>query len=382
MRKALLVLSIMVAALLFSTTVFASVNDDQVTSQKIREADGTSGQNTNSGSGVKTGHIQNDAVTTGKIANGAVTDVKIGGTISQSKITNLEATLAGKAEVTHNHDVLYQQKYGKLAVVAQTGGDYSDPVTAMNSLATWCGTPSATNLCLLKIMPGVYNLGSNNYLRMSSYVDIEGSGEIATRIIGSTWDYNNYNVGVVVGASNAEIRNLTVENANGYWPSSAIYNNNASPKITNVTANSYGAPTVNHGIRNVNSSPVMMNVTAFASSSDMAYAIMNESSSPVMTNITANATGIHGYGIYNGGNSAPIVTTARVASSRFGIYNAESSAPIITNTITEGGQFGILDVSSSGGVFFNVITSSYLNQGGLTKCINVYDSGYNPIVCP
>lgn len=58
MRKALMILSIMTAASLFSTTAFASVNDDQVTSQKIREADGTSGQDTNSGSGVKTGHIQ------------------------------------------------------------------------------------------------------------------------------------------------------------------------------------------------------------------------------------------------------------------------------------------------------------------------------------
>ena len=44
-------------ALLMSSVSIASVNDDQVTSQKIKEADGTSGQNTNSGSGVKTGHI-------------------------------------------------------------------------------------------------------------------------------------------------------------------------------------------------------------------------------------------------------------------------------------------------------------------------------------
>ena len=42
---------------------FAAVNNDEVTSVKLKEADGTSGQNTNSGSGVKTGHIQNGAVT-------------------------------------------------------------------------------------------------------------------------------------------------------------------------------------------------------------------------------------------------------------------------------------------------------------------------------
>jgi hypothetical protein len=140
MKKGRMGLALVVLLLcsIMGTVAFASVNDDQVTSQKIREADGTSGQNTNSGSGVKTGHIQ----------DGAVTESKIGGTISQSKVTGLETALAGKSDVTHSHDVLYQQKYGKVAVVAQTGGDYTDPVIAMNDTATWCGT-----LCT----PGVYD---------------------------------------------------------------------------------------------------------------------------------------------------------------------------------------------------------------------------------
>lgn len=48
--------------------IYASpLPDDAVTSQKIREADGTSGQNTNTGAGVKTGHIQDGAVTPSKI---------------------------------------------------------------------------------------------------------------------------------------------------------------------------------------------------------------------------------------------------------------------------------------------------------------------------
>jgi len=55
----------------------AAVANDSILSQHFKEADGTSGQNTNSGSGVKTGHIQDGAVTTGKIAAGAVVNSSI-----------------------------------------------------------------------------------------------------------------------------------------------------------------------------------------------------------------------------------------------------------------------------------------------------------------
>ena len=61
---------------------------DEVLSANIREADNTSGQGTNTGSGIKTGHIANGAVTTAKLRNGAVTSAKIAsGAVTDGKIT-------------------------------------------------------------------------------------------------------------------------------------------------------------------------------------------------------------------------------------------------------------------------------------------------------
>lgn len=209
---------------IFASATFASVNDDQVTSQKIKEADGTSGQDTNSGSGVKTGHIQ----------NGAVTDAKIGGTISQSKVTGLEAALAGKSDMTHNHDVLYQQKYGKVAIVAQTGGDYTDPAAARNDIATWCGIPSAANTCLIKIMPGVYDTGN---LLVSDYVSVAGSGREVTKLITHAGDFMHTG-GIYTSGVGNEVRDLTIEQQN----STAIFVTGGSTRFTNITVNSFGAP--------------------------------------------------------------------------------------------------------------------------------------------
>ena len=118
---------------------------------------GTSVQNTNAGSGVKTGQIQNSAVTTSKIADGAITPGKIG-------------------------------FYSNVIIVATSGGDYASPVDAMNSIAD----ASESNPYLVKIMPGVYNIGSNS-VQMKPYVDIEGSGENVTKITGNCGDILHIN---------------------------------------------------------------------------------------------------------------------------------------------------------------------------------------------
>jgi len=71
----------------------AGLQDDTVTSAKIDEADGSTGQDTNRGSGVKTDHIQDAAITQPKIADGAVNGAKIqDGSVGTAKLATNAVT--------------------------------------------------------------------------------------------------------------------------------------------------------------------------------------------------------------------------------------------------------------------------------------------------
>ena len=190
------------------------------------------------------------------------------GGISGDVTLNVDFTGTGAASTVsrsdHNHDSLYQKKYSRVAIVAQTGGDYNDPLIAMNDIAAWCGTPSATNPCLMKIMPGIYDIGANS-LQMQDYVDIEGSGEFVTRITGNISINGNWWTAVVNGADFSEIRFITVENTGdpgGYY-AIAMALDGTSPKITNVTLKASGAAGENVSlVCQINCSPILSNITA------------------------------------------------------------------------------------------------------------------------
>jgi len=176
----------------------AGLADDSVLSQHVKEADGTSGQNTNTGSGIKTAHIQDGAVTgskvadgaiagskiapgavsTSTIADGAVTDAKITGPISAAKISSADLD-ADTVDGYHASDLA--KKSANVIVVSKDGrGDFTDPVAAMASITG----ASESNPYLLKIEPGVYDIGVNTLLG-KPWVDVQGAGENTTVVTGA-----------------------------------------------------------------------------------------------------------------------------------------------------------------------------------------------------
>jgi hypothetical protein len=371
---------------------------------------------------VHTNEIADGAVTTPKIADGAVTDAKISGTISTSKL-NVGTTAGTVAPGNHNHDATYQRKYGKVAIVAQTGGDYSDPVAAMNQLATWCGTPMSTNPCLVKVMPGIYDIASND-LQMQEYVDLEGSGEYTTTITGTGGGQNYLNV--IAGASNSEIRNLTIDARGGSNSAIAgIFNRGTTPKISNVTikgnsSNQVGGivnwDTPSAGTIELNNLKIVLSgawptgietqgntgstlmtkminvdIKVIADDNSVGRGILHSNSDAALKNVNITVVspvfpGNGGKGVTISGQNQISISGSTIKMEGYtgassGVYPSANATVKIDNS-SIAANWPILNSSSN--VFIaNSQLDGYVYNWvpGTIKCIGSYDGNYNAITC-
>ncbi len=253
--------------------------------------------------------------------------------------------------------------YQNVVIVAKSGGDFTSIQAALDSITD----ASDANRYLIWVAPGVYT----GRVTMKPYVDIEGAGELTTKITytGSASEQT----GTVVGANNAELRFLTVENTGGNWYATAIYNSSASPRLTHITASASGGNSNNCGVYNhTNASPTMTNITASASGGSNSYGVLNySSSSPTMTNVTASASGgTYTYGVYNHTNSSPTMTNVTASAlggtHNHGVRNFANSSPTMTNvTVSASGgtdSYGVVNNSSS-----LVINNSLISASGGTN---------------
>lgn len=184
----------------------ANVSANTVVSSSIKPADGTTGQSLTTGSGVKTGHIQDGAVTAAKLGivcpsgqylqyNGTTWACSVGTAGPQGPQGEAgPAGPQGPAGLT--------SKYANIIVVAKSGGDFTDPVQALNSITD----ASATNPYLVKIMPGRYEVNSSSIV-LKEYVDVEGSGVNASVISAIN------SPAVFKGANRSQISSLSILNA-------------------------------------------------------------------------------------------------------------------------------------------------------------------------
>jgi len=304
--------------------------------------------------------------------------------------------------------------YHNVIVVAKSGGDFTSVQKALNSITD----NSPINHYLIWVAPGIYN----ETVTMKQYVDIEGAGEMATRIINTT---SGLYGATLLGASNAELRYLTVESKGFIW-TTAISNANASPSLLHVTAisspsTSTGTDTGGSspdiyqffGIHNTGSSaPVMADVTVSNTVplNGLGYGIYNDNSSPSMKNVTISiASGnIVNYGVYNDNTSATmkdVTISASGGTGNYGLYNNNSSLTMKDVAISSNGvgvtNFGVGSVTIDDSSITTPSTTIYTNpssvtrigtskleggpvSGGPVTCAAVYDENYTfyPNTCP
>lgn len=233
-------------------------------------------------------------------------------------------------------------------VVSPTPGNPSASGTALLSAMAAITTASASNPYLIRIEPGVYDLGASS-LVLKPYVDLEGSGEAVTKITGTGAAV--YNSGTIVGStvspSTVELRFLTVANSGGNAYATAIFLNIGSPNLTHITATAAGGSAQNVAIFGLAFSAAELTdviATASASGAATAYGVaFNGAATPRLTNVSAAASGgTFGYGAYfaNGAYAVLVNVSATAVGATYNYATYFDNAwGTIRNSDLRGGPY-------------------------------------------
>ncbi|MGD8590293.1 MAG: hypothetical protein PVG22_15820 [Chromatiales bacterium] len=392
-----------------------ALSADSIDSRYIKEADGISGQNTDEGSGIKTGHIQ----------NGAVTDAKISD-VSMRKVTGLTEAIeaipagpegpqgpAGPPGIAGSDGAVGPEGpvgppgppavYNNMTIVALSGGEYISPVDAMANLSDWCGVPSATNPCLIRVMPGVYDIGIDS-LTLKSHVTLAGSGEEVTKIIGSP---QSGSIGVVNLPAYATLRDLTIEASNtpaeAYW-NTAIYVSNGPALLKDLTALALGGGGTERSIAiQLRGDASLYQVTVRSSGSTIHHTgILSWARMVSMDEVDLAVDGgqaNYAMWLYSSGGTVKSYSLRDVVvfaggghSNSMGIYAYQYSSGLNFDITIEHSRF---DAAGGNAVYINSNdTSSTLNiahsmmeggvsagRGAVPNCVGVYNSSFVSTSC-
>jgi hypothetical protein len=235
----------------------------------------------------------------------------------------------------------FAKAYKRTIVVSPVGTDTENGqalLDAMNNITD----ASASKPYLLHIEPATYNLGTSlntGSLNMKPFVDIEGSGELNTVITsGIETNCQNTRPGTVNGASNAEMRFLTVRNT-AQICTAAISNVSASPRLTHLTAENTGGNQQENAVWNF------------------------DSSNPTMTDVTATTVaGFFNFAVYNKSNFSPTIRQSRLSGSPGALFQDDGGTARVALT--------------------QLVGQVQLFTGGSVQCFNNYDQNLAAVTCP
>ena len=353
------------AAIASGAVTSSQMADNSVSSAAI--ADGSVGTSELAAKAVTTGTIDDKAVTTNKLNDGAVTTAKIaGGAVTAASLApnaavlglnglvggvtvaggqNISVSKSGNTisvGITGNVDAAtlqgddaatFSRRDTHVITVAKTGGDYGTIGAALTAITT----ASASNPFLVKVGPGEFI----EQVTMKPFVDIEGAGTGMTTIRATAGDAPEK--GTVIGASNAQLRNLTVKSLGpGAGYATAI----AAPAGVSVS---------------------LLNVQAIAQS----------------------AGAFNGYGVFARGASANVeakdltIVSSSATTNNYGIY-AEVSAQVSCRecSITVPAATNSFALYNAGGAPVYAANSQVVGSTSAAICAGAYDQNFQSRTCP
>jgi len=240
--------------------------------------------------------------------------------------------------------------------VSPSGGQFTSIQAALDEIKD----ASINKPYLVHVGPGRYF----EQVTMKPWVDIEGSGSGVTSIRG-------FGGSTVEGASNAELRDLTVENAAGTDYGKAIYNFGAAPRITRVKVIATSTSGTAIGILNDASAiapqPILRQVEVVVHGPD-AIGIKNDEVSALLTDVQVSATGSDSIGIFNH-DASPVLRRVQVAAKAQ--VSGESKIIGILNSGDDGlGSPRLVDVTvtaSNGDLTYAISNGSNLLDIEMTR---------------
>jgi hypothetical protein len=200
--------------------------------------------------------------------------------------------------------------------VLPVAGDPTASGTRLLSALAGITGANSRNTFVLKLDPGVYDVGSS-VLHMKSFVDVEGSGQLGTTIRGSG---NNAGpqIAVIKGAQAAELRDLrVVSRGTGFGNAVAVLVDGGDTSVRDVTlvATAAGA---NFGLRCLSCTSSLQNLTIEVTGGTQAFGIVASGSNgpafPVIRRTVISVAGAaDGHGIFSDELGMPVVRDVEIA---------------------------------------------------------------------
>ncbi len=265
--------------------------------------------------------------------------------------------------VTAQTAVNAQPKYARTVVVRPVGTATENGTALLTALAGIVGS-SATNPYLLKIEPGIYDLGGTS-LTLQQFVDVEGSGEGITKI-------THNETANIFAASNVGLRFLTLDCTGGFGCTALNANTTVTNlRLTHVSLTATAGSGAANGllVQGVSPSILIEDSTITASGIITGSGISVQATTGITLTIRASTIAVTngstrtGVLLQAGGNHVVTIEQSRIVSS------------VATITTTSGNVVRVASSQLSGGA---------TSGSGQITCAGVYDENFafSASTCP